>query len=188
MYFRPIEEIAQLINDCALKKNDMDLFLLLLGLICMILGIIGAFLPVLPGPLTGWLGLLLLSFTSAIPSDWTFLGITLGVAVLVWVLDYFIPALGTKRFGGSKYGIYGTTIGLIVGLLTPIPFGMLIGAFLGAFIGETVFDKKDNTQALKASFGSLLGFFVSAGLKFGVGLVYCWFFISAVWEYRTDFF
>ena len=166
----------------------MDLLLLFLGFICMILGIIGAFLPILPGPLTGWLGLLLLSFTSAIPKDWTFLGITLAVAILVWVLDYFIPAMGTKRFGGSKYGVYGTTIGLIIGLFSPIPFGMLIGAFVGAFIGETVFDKKNSNKALKASFGSLLGFFVSASLKFGVGLVYFWFFISSFWEYKSVFF
>ena len=166
----------------------MDIVLLFLGVICMILGIIGAFLPILPGPLTGWLGLLLLSFTNAVPKDWTFLGITLFIAILVWVLDYFIPAIGTKRFGGSKYGVYGTTIGLIVGLLSPIPFGMLIGAFAGAFIGETVFDKKDTNKALKASFGSLLGFFVSATLKFGVGLVYFWFFISSFWEYKAAFF
>ena len=154
----------------------------------MILGIIGAFLPVLPGPLTGWLGLLLLSFTSVVPKDWTFLGITLAVAIFVWILDYFIPALGTKRFGGSKYGVYGTTIGMLIGLFSPIPFGMLIGAFAGAFIGETVFDKKKSDKALKASFGSLLGFFVSASLKFGVGLVYFWFFISTFWDYKSSFF
>ncbi|MFT4575630.1 MAG: hypothetical protein ACI9SI_000540 [Polaribacter sp.] len=166
----------------------MDILLLFLGLVCMITGIIGAFLPILPGPLTGWLGLLLLSFTSAVPKDWTFLGITLFVAILVWILDYFIPAIGTKSFGGSKYGVYGTTIGLIIGLLSPIPFGILIGAFVGAFIGETVFDKKDTNNALKASFGSLLGFFVSASLKFGVSLVYFWFFISSFWEYKSAFF
>ena len=154
----------------------------------MILGIIGAFLPILPGPLTGWLGLLLISFTSVVPKDWTFLGITLAVAILVWILDYFIPAIGTKRFGGSKYGVYGTTIGLLIGLFSPIPFGMLIGAFVGAFIGEIAFAKKDSEKALKASFGSLLGFFVSASLKFGVGLVYFWFFISTFWEYKSSFF
>ena len=108
--------------------------------------------------------------------------------MLVWILDYFIPAMGTKRFGGSKYGVYGTTIGLIVGLLSPIPFGMLIGAFVGAFIGETVFDKKDTNKALKASFGSLLRLFCFCNFKFGVGLVYFWFFISSFWEYKAAFF
>lgn len=166
----------------------MDILLLFLGLICMILGIIGAFLPILPGPLTSWLGLLILSLTTAVPKDWTFLGITLAIAVLVWILDYFIPAMGTKRFGGSTYGVYGTTIGLLIGLISPIPFGILIGAFIGAFIGEMMHDNKDTNRALKASFGSLLGFFVSASLKFGVALVYFWFFISTTWEYKSTFF
>jgi uncharacterized protein YqgC (DUF456 family) len=166
----------------------MDIFLLLLGFILVCLGIIGAFLPILPGPLTGWVGILLLHYTSAVQKDWTFLGITLAVAIFVWIIDYFIPAMGTKRFGGSKYGVYGTMIGLILGLFSPIPFGMLIGAFAGAFVGETVFDKKDSNKALKASFGSLLGFLVSASIKLGVGVVYFWFFISTFWENKAAFF
>lgn len=166
----------------------MDIILLFLGVICMCLGMIGAFLPILPGPITGWLGLLLLHYTSAVPKDWTFLGITLAIALFVWVIDYFIPAMGTKRFGGSKYGVYGTMIGLVIGLFSPIPFGMFIGAFAGAFIGEIVFDKKNSDKALKASFGSLLGFLVSATLKFATGLVYFWFFISRFWEHKSAFF
>ena len=107
----------------------MDIFFLILGFVFVILGIIGSFLPILPGPLTGWVGLLFLYMTKIIPVDWTFLSITLAIAVIIWILDYFIPAIGTKRFGGTKHGVYGTTIGLIVGLLSPIPFGMLLGAF-----------------------------------------------------------
>ena len=114
----------------------MDIFLLLVGFLLVLLGIVGAILPVLPGPLTGWFGLLALHFTSVIPLNWTFLGITLAIALIIWILDYIIPAMGTKKFGGSKYGVYGTTIGLIIGLFVPIPLGILIGAFLGAFIGE----------------------------------------------------
>jgi uncharacterized protein YqgC (DUF456 family) len=107
----------------------MDIFLLLLGFVFVCLGIIGSFLPVLPGPITSWVGLLLLHSTNIFPMDWTFLGVTLAIALLIWILDYFIPAMGTKRFGGTRYGIYGTTIGLLIGLVSPIPFGMLIGAF-----------------------------------------------------------
>ena len=166
----------------------MDILFLFIGFICIFLGIIGAFLPILPGPLTGWLGLLLLHYTNAVPKDWTFLGITLAVAAFVWIIDYFIPAMGTKRFGGSKYGVYGTTIGLIIGLFVPIPFGILIGAFAGAFVGELIYDSKDTNRALKASFGSFLGFLVSTGIKFGVGLVFGWFFLSTFWEYKSAFF
>ena len=136
----------------------MDIFLVILGFIFACLGIIGSFLPVLPGPITSWVGLLLLHLTKAVPQNWTFLGITLAIAVIIFFLDYFIPAMGTKRFGGTKYGVYGTTIGLIIGLLSPIPFGILIGAFVGALVGELIYDSKDTNRAIKASFGAFLGF------------------------------
>lgn len=167
----------------------MDIFLLLLGFIFVFLGIIGSFLPILPGPLTGWFGLLLLHLTKIVPMDWTFLGVTLGVAILIWILDYFIPAMGTKRFGGSKYGVYGTTIGLFIGFFfIPIPFGILIGAFFGALIGELLFDSKDTNRAIKASFGAFLGFLASATIKFSIAVVYLVLFVITFWEYKSVFF
>jgi hypothetical protein len=166
----------------------MDIFLLLLGFVFVCLGIIGSFLPVLPGPLTSWVGLLLLHSTNILPMDWTFLGVTLAIALLIWILDYFIPAMGTKRFGGTKYGVYGTTIGLLIGLLSPIPFGMLIGAFLGAFIGEMIYDSKDTNRALKASFGAFFGFLASATIKFSIAAVYFVLFLIQFWEFKGEFF
>ena len=166
----------------------MDIFLLLVGLVFVILGIIGSFLPILPGPLTSWIGLLLLQLTEIIPLDSTFLSITLAIAILIWVLDYFIPAIGTKRFGGTKYGVYGTTIGLILGLLSPIPFGMLLGAFFGAFFGELLYDSKDTNRALKASFGAFVGFLASATIKFSIATVYVILFLIKFWEYKGEFF
>ena len=166
----------------------MDIFLLLIGFLFILLGIAGAILPVLPGPLTSWFGLLILHLTTIIPMNYTFLGITLAVAILIWILDYIIPAIGTKRFGGSKYGVYGTTIGLVIGLLSPIPFGILIGAFLGAFIGELLYDKSGTARALKASVGSFIGLITSATLKFLVALVYAILFFTKFWEYNEPFF
>jgi len=162
----------------------MDILLVVLGFLFVCLGIIGAFLPVLPGPITSWVGLLLLHLTKAIPQDWLFLGITLAVAILIFFLDYMIPAMGAKRFGGTKYGVYGTTIGLIIGLLSPIPFGIIIGAFLGALIGELIYDNKDMNRALKASFGALLGFITSATIKFIIAIVYFVFFFTTLWKYK----
>ena len=166
----------------------MDIFLLTIGFLFVLLGIVGSFLPVLPGPLTSWLGLLILYFTSIVPMNYTFLGITLAIAILIWILDYIIPAIGTKRFGGSKYSVYGTTIGLLIGLFSPIPLGILIGAFLGAFIGEILHDKTNTKRALKASIGSLLGLITSATIKFTVALVYAVLFFMKVWEYNGEFF
>jgi len=112
----------------------------------------------------------------------------LGIAVFIWIIYYFIPAMGTKRFGGSRYGVYGTTIGLIIGLLSPIPFGILIGAFVGALLGELLYDSKDTNRAIKASFGAFIGFLASATIKFTVALVYLAFFIKVFWEHKAYFF
>lgn len=166
----------------------MDIFLLLVGFVLVLLGIIGSFLPVLPGPLTGWIGLLLLHLTSAVPINWTYLTMTLAIAILIWILDYIIPAIGTKRFGGSTYGVYGTTIGLIIGLLSPIPLGILIGAFLGAFIGELLYDKSDKKRAFKASVGSFIGLLASATIKFSVSFGFVVLFLMKFWDYKGRFF
>ena len=136
----------------------MDLLLVLLGFTCMIIGVFGSFMPVLPGLSSCWVGLLLLYLTQAVENNYWVLGITLIITIVITVLDYIIPAKGTKRFGGSSYGIWGTNIGLIIGILAPIPFGVIIGPFAGAFIGEILYDSKDHKRALKAATGSLLAF------------------------------
>ena len=165
----------------------MDYVLLFFGFFLVVGGMIGSFLPVIPGPPTGWLGLLLLHLTTAVETNWNFLGVTLAVAILVFVLDYIIPALSTKKFGGTKYGIWGSTIGLILGLLLT-PIGMIVGLFLGAFIGEMINDNRDVQKALKASLGSVLGFFFSSGIKFIVGCVFLYYFISDIIANKTAFF
>lgn len=166
----------------------MEYVLLFAGLICMITGIIGSFLPVLPGPPISWLGLLLLYLAPNMTINYWILGITFIVALGIAILDYIIPAKGTKRFGGSKYGIWGTNIGLIIGLIAPIPFGFLIGPFVGALIGELLFDKKDHNRALKAATGSLIGFLASTFMKFVVCMVYLGLFIVIVWKNSEIFF
>jgi uncharacterized protein YqgC (DUF456 family) len=168
-------------------SNIMDILLLFIAALFICLGIIGSFLPVLPGPLTSWAGLLILHLTDAIPMNWTFLIITLVFAILVWFMDYVIPAIGTKRFGGSKYGMIGTSVGLIVGLLSPIPFGIIIGPFIGALIGELM-NKSDSKTAVKAAFGSFLGFLTSTFIKFIVAIIYLGLFIVKVWDYKEVLF
>ena len=165
----------------------MDIALLVVGFIFMLIGILGSFLPVLPGPPLSWVGLLLLHLTKALPNNWWFLGITGAVALLIFVLDYVIPAMGTKRFGGSRAGMIGTTIGLIIGLLAPIPGGIIIGPFVGAFLGE-LSNKADNKTALKAAFGSFLGFLTGTFMKFVTCVIFLGLFLSKVWEYRQALF
>lgn len=166
----------------------MDLFLVLLGLILVILGIVGSVLPVLPGPITGWLGLLLLFLTSAIPINYYLLGITLFVAVAIFILDYLIPGLGARKFGGSKKGATGATIGLIIGLVLPIPLGFVIGAFAGALIGELFHDPKDLKRAFKSALGSFAGFLASTTMKLFTSLIFLVIFSYTLIDYRAEFF
>ena len=165
----------------------MELFLIVIALILMLLGILGSFLPVLPGPITSWFGFLLLYFSPIVEVSKTFLSITLVIAILIWILDYFIPAMGTKKFGGSRSGMIGTTVGLLVGLFSPIPGGIIIGPFLGALFGEML-NKADSKTALKAAFGSFLGFLTSTFIKFVVAIIYFGFFVSILWEHKSIFY
>ncbi|MBW4362386.1 DUF456 domain-containing protein [Flavobacterium taihuense] len=166
----------------------MDILLLLLGFVCVIAGIFGSFLPVLPGPSISWIGILLLYFTTAVPVNYWILGVSLLITIVLTVLDYVIPAKGTKKFGGSSYGIWGTNIGLIVGIFAPIPLGFIIGPFVGAFVGELIYDYKDHQRALKAATGSLLGFLASSFMKFVVCMMYLGLYLWIVWKNSATLF
>ena len=167
----------------------MDIVLLIIGFFCCILGIFGSFLPVLPGPPVSWLGLLLLILTSAVPHDWWLIVITGVVAFVVVALDYWIPAVGTRKFGGSRAGMIGTTIGLLVAIVFPVLgiAGIVIWPFIGAIIGELI-NKTGHKQALRAAFGSFVGFLTGTFLKFVVSMVYLGIFIFRAWDYRAELF
>ncbi len=166
----------------------MDFLLLIIGFTFMIIGILGSFMPILPGPSISWLGLVLLYFTNAVSVNYWILGITLLITFIISVLDYVIPSKGTKKFGGSSYGIWGTNIGLIVGIIAPIPFGVIMGPFIGAFVGELIYDYKDHSRAFKAATGSFIGFLASSFMKFVVCMMYLGLFLWIVWENKSKLF
>ena len=155
----------------------------------MLTGILGSFLPVLPGPPISWIGLLLLYLTKAVPDNWWVLGITLFIAVVVTVLDYIIPAAGTKKFGGSKAGMWGSIVGLLVAIIFPIlgPFGIIVWPFVGALVGELA-NNADQKKALKAAFGSFVGFLTGTFLKFLLAVVYAGLFVWKALEYGPELF
>lgn len=159
----------------------MDYLLLTVAILFIILGVIGCLAPVLPGPPLSYLGLVLVHFTRFADIS-TNLFIILGIIVIVVsILDYVVPIWGTRKFGGSKYGARGATVGLIIGLFLG-PVGIIIGPFVGAFVGELIF-KDDVKYALKAGFGSLLGFLTGVGLKLATSLVITFYFIRALIEH-----
>ncbi|MAU54690.1 MAG: DUF456 domain-containing protein [Flavobacteriaceae bacterium TMED238] len=149
----------------------MDIFLLILGLILCLTGLIGSFTPVIPGPLSSWLGILIIHFTSYMPFNNNLIIITFLIAFIVFLLDIFIPVIGLQKLGGSKNGLIGATIGLFIGLFIGGPFGLILGAFLGAFSGELI-DKSNFKMALKPALGTFIGLAVGTALKFLISTVF----------------
>lgn len=142
----------------------METTLIIIGLLCVLVGLVGSVLPVIPGPPISYIGLWLYHFSSK-ENHLSILAIVLFTffTVLVSVLDYLIPAWGTKKFGGTKWGVWGSTLGLVAGLFFGPP-GIILGPFFGAFIGETL-NNQPTDKALKAAFGSFIGFIFGTGLK-----------------------
>lgn len=141
----------------------MDIFWLIVAIVLMIAGIAGSLLPVLPGPPLSYAALWVMQLRSAPPFSIKLLLIFLGVTIVVTLLDYWIPVYGTKRFGGTRYGVWGCTIGLIAGLFFP-PWGIVLGPFAGALVGELAGNANAN-HAFKAAMGSFLGFLFGTLLK-----------------------
>jgi uncharacterized protein YqgC (DUF456 family) len=148
----------------------MDWILLILAIILIFAGFLGCFLPILPGPPLSYAALLLVNFTRFASFETYTLVIWGVIIVLVQVFDYIVPVWGSKKFGGTKYGMWGSIIGLLVGLLflPPLgPFGIitvLAGPFFGAYIGETM-GGTDKNKALRAAVGTFIGFLAGTLVK-----------------------
>ena len=140
----------------------MSTFVLIFAACLTAAGIVGCFIPVVPGPLLSYCGVLCLLLTNAPPSMTTL--VAFGVAtIVVLILDYVIPMAGAKHFNCSKIGTWGAAIGTIVGLFF-FPLGLLLGPFLGAFIVELVV-KRAVADAALGGIGALLGFLASVLVK-----------------------
>lgn len=145
----------------------MDWIWILVFVILWLVGLIGCFVPVLPGSPIAFVGILAMQFSKEPPfSTWAL--VLWGLFILfITILDYWVPAYGTKIFGGSKWGSNGALIGMFVGMFTGFfagPLGLFIGAFVGAFIGEIMYGKNEK-DSLTAAFGSFLGFLAGVVIK-----------------------
>ena len=150
----------------------MNLVLITIGFLLILTGIVGSFLPIIPGPIAGWLGLFVVYQSSFLNLDYFFLGITFVIAISVFILDYIIPSIGAKKFGGSKSGVIGSTLGTIIGIIFLGPIGIIIGAFLGAFVGELSKNRSNTRIAFKAAIGTLIGYLGGIFLKFSIAIVF----------------
>lgn len=141
----------------------MDIVLLILAFFMMLIGLIGCIVPGLPGTPIAYIGLWIAQATEKIHFSWQFLLIWGIVVVIISVLDYVVPAWGTKHYGGTKWGVWGSTVGVFVGLFFGA-MGVIFGPLVGAVIGELISGKQLN-DALKAGWGSFIGILFGTILK-----------------------
>jgi len=142
----------------------MEWLWILLGAIFIIVGILGCILPVLPGPPISYAGMLLLQLTDNPPFESKTLVIWFLVAAGVTLLDYVVPVWGTRKYGGTRKGVWGSVIGLVAGIFFYPPIGIIVGPFAGAVIGEMLAGKQSN-DAFRAGFGSFVGLLAGTLLK-----------------------
>jgi uncharacterized protein YqgC (DUF456 family) len=142
----------------------MDIALIIIALVLSVIGLLGVVIPVLPGTIFSYVGLLCAFFVTGSVITISQL-IVLGViSVAAILLDYLLPGYFSKLFGGTKAGIMGATIGTFVGIFFGV-VGIIFAPFIGAVVGEILGSKIPLEQAVKVGFGSLLSFFVGTGIK-----------------------
>ncbi|MDW8332487.1 MAG: DUF456 domain-containing protein, partial [Cyclobacteriaceae bacterium] len=156
----------------------MDLIWTSVALVLMFAGLIGCIVPLLPGPPLSYLGLLVLQLREEPPFTLSFMLVWLGVVVVVQILDYVLPVIATKKFGGTRYGVWGSALGLIAGFWLG-PAGIIVGPFVGALVGEMLYAGNTNV-AIRAALGSFLGFLFSTVLKLVTCALMIWYVASAL--------
>ena len=147
----------------------MDIIIICVVALILLLGVIGCFVPIIPGPPISYGALLVFHFFSSYNIDEKTLWLSAFIVIAVTVFDLWLQIYGVKKFGGTKKAVNGSIIGLIIGIFFFPPFGIIIGPFLGAFIGAKM-DDPDINKALKIALGALAGFVVGTLVKLSVSL------------------
>ena len=159
----------------------MDIIAWVLIIACFIIAFVGLVYPIIPSVVFIVLGFIVYGlFYSFADLGWLFWAIEILFIVLLFVADSLANLIGVKKFGGTKAGMWGSTIGLLIGPFIIPVVGILIGPFIGAVIGELIVTKTDYKQALKAGIGSLVGFLTSVVTKGAIQVVMIIIFIIAI--------
>jgi uncharacterized protein len=134
--------------------------------VLFLVSFVGLIYPIIPGVLFLVGGFIVYGFLFSFePFSWVFWTIQGLFVILLFGADYLANMLGVKKFGGSKAGIWGSTIGLLVGpFIIPI-LGIIVGPFLGAVLAELLINRRGFSESLKVGVGSVVGFISSVITK-----------------------
>jgi uncharacterized protein YqgC (DUF456 family) len=154
---------------------------IIIGALLILLGLAGCVLPVLPGPPLSFVGLLLLALINHFlpPLTPTLIIVMAIITLAVTVAEYILPLVSAKRYGASKWGIWGSVLGMAIGIFFS-PFGMLLGAFIGAVAVEWLV-QKEKGRAIKAGWGVFIGSLVGTALKLGASGMMVYYFVRGLW-------
>jgi uncharacterized protein YqgC (DUF456 family) len=153
-------------------------FILLLSLIFLFLGLLGVFLPIIPGPFFSFLAILLLQFFTSYSFNTDYLIILGLLAIIITFLDYWLQVYSVRYFGGGKLSTIGVILGIILGIFFIPPIGVIVGPFIGAYLGALLESDFDFLNSFKVAGGALIGFLCGTILKFCYSLFTIWSFIS----------
>ena len=155
-------------------------FLWVLSAVLVLVGLAGTVLPVLPGTLLVWAGLLLGAWIDDFTrvSAATVVFITL-LAALAWALDFVAGLMGAKRAGAAKLALVGAAAGTVVGIFMGL-VGVLFMPLVGAAIGQ-YWAQRDQQRAAKVAFATWLGLMLGMVAKVAISFVMVGIFLIAFW-------
>jgi uncharacterized protein YqgC (DUF456 family) len=163
----------------------MEIVLVVFAFLFLLAGLLGSVIPIIPGPPLGYIGLMLLQWSGRGGFSTAFLIVWAMIVITVTVIDNILPAWLTKRFGGSRMAVFGSVLGLIIGMFVFSLLVLLIGPFLGALTGELINlritnAKTSDVKALKTALGAFLAFILGTGAKLIVGAWMIFFAVRAL--------
>ena len=158
----------------------MELLWWLVAIVLMAVGLIGTLLPVVPGAIiilaAAVLHQIMLGSEKSV-GWWNIAALAL-LTLLSYALEFAGGYFGAKRFGATKWGAFGATLGAIIGLFYPFP-GLIVGPVVGAIAGELIAGKR-LVSAGRAGWGTLLGNLAGMLGKLTIALVMVsWFLVTA---------
>lgn len=154
-----------------------EVLIWLCGGVLLLLGLIGCFVPILPGPLLGYASLWVMWLYGVSPGERR-LWIGGGIVVVAVVVDYLLPSYFAQKFKCSRMGVFGCFVGTIVGLFF-FPWGILVGPVLGTMLGELLVGKSLGA-ATRGGVGAFCGFVSCLLLKLAAVGLFGWWFVEGI--------
>lgn len=164
---------------------DTTVWLYVLAGALIVVGLLGTFLPALPGMPLIFGGMLLAAWVGdfQIIGGWTLLVLGL-MSLLALGIDFVASTLGVKKIGASNKAAIGAALGTLAGLPFALP-GLLVGPFAGAVIGELLhrqaYDRANVGEAAKIGAATWIAMAIGAALKLAVAFIMLGIFALAVW-------